>query len=504
MNTFAFLDDFCLQQRHQMKRRFFTPHVIEGSGYNDPRFRPGYSTIAYVPEQDRYLMWTNFNTVFTVIGKTSEHCVMAMAESEDGIHYTPVTGGLKGFGDIDNVVYAGKGNSIHGATVLYAPQEQNPSRRFKCAAALDEPGEIMAYAPCTIAFSPDGKNWSLEENKCVWSHFWSDSYNCLIYNPILQCYQVFCRATGTDRRICTVTSKDLLHWSEPRLILHPDTLDGPGVEFYAMPVCFHNGIFYGYLWIFDTDDEDPVAYKMAGRMRTELAYSYDGLAWNRTHQPALAMKDYDSDGYGVFQSVAYNMILNKEQDRWLTVLTQYTGSHASGMYKNKDDNHLPPAFKVGDVASSVQRIAEMKPGRFCGLEAIGHSARLHTKNMLMKKEGTFPTINVACPYGEMRVRLLNTQNKPLEGFDFADCIPFRGDEIAYKPLWKNRRIEETAGRFFNMEIELQEGCIFGISGDFMPFHSALPQYSYGDVRSAALDVWGTMEKAPDYDALEMR
>ncbi len=504
MNTFAFLDDFCLQQRHQMKRRFFTPHVIEGSGCKATKFRPAYTSFAYVPEQERYLMWTNFNTQFTVIGKTSEHCLLSMSESTDGIHFSPITDGLKGFGDIDNVVYAGKGNSIHGATVLYDPYDSDPSRRFKCAASLDEPGEIMAYAPSTIAFSPDGKRWTLEGEKHVWSHFWSDSYNGLIYNPVLKCYQVFCRATGTDRRICTVLSKDLIHWSEPRLILHPDTLDGPGVEFYAMPVSYHNGIFYGFLWIFDTDDEDPVTYKMAGRTRTELVYSYDGLAWNRTRQPVLSMRDYDSDVYGVFQSSAYNMILNKEKDRWLTVLMESKGGHASGMIKPKDDNHLPPASKVGAVDSCALRIAEMKPGRFCGLEAIGISARLHTKNMLMKREGAFPTINVACPHGEMRVRLLNTGNAPIEGFDFSDCIPFRGNEIAWKPLWRNRRIEETAGKFFNMEIELNEGCIFGISGDFMPFHSALPQYSYGDVRSAALDVWGTLEKAPDYGALELR
>ena len=503
MNTFAFLDDFCLQQRHQMKRRFFTPHVIEDSGCKATKFRPAYTSFAYVPEQERYLMWTNFNTQFTVIGKTSEHCLLSMSESTDGIHFSPITDGLKGFGDIDNVVYAGKGNSIHGATVLYDPDDTDPSRRFKCAASLDEPGEIMAYAPSTIAFSPDGKRWTLEGEKHVWSHFWSDSYNGLIYNPVLKCYQVFCRATGTDRRICTVLSKDLIHWTEPRLILHPDTLDGPGVEFYAMPVSYHNGIFYGFLWIFDTDDEDPITYKMAGRMRTELAYSYDGLTWNRTRQPAVAMKDYDSDGYGVFQSTAYNMILNREKDRWLTVLMQWKGGHASGMIKPKDNNHLPPASNVGAVDSCALRIAEMKPGRFCGLEAIGISARLHTKNMLMKREGAFPTINVACPHGEMRVRLLNTGNVPIEGFDFSDCIPFRGNETAWKPLWKNRRIEETAGKFFNMEIELNEGCIFGISGDFMPFHSALPQYSYGDVRSAAMDVWGTLEKAPDYGALEL-
>lgn len=50
LNTFAFLDDFCLQQRPQMKRRFFPMKEILGSGYNDSLLHTSYSTIQYVPK----------------------------------------------------------------------------------------------------------------------------------------------------------------------------------------------------------------------------------------------------------------------------------------------------------------------------------------------------------------------------------------------------------------------------------------------------------------------
>jgi hypothetical protein len=361
----------------------------------------------------------------------------------------------------------------------------------------------MAYSPFTVAVSPDGKKWTLDGLKNLSSNNWSDAYNSIIYNPILKCYQIFCRATGTDRRISTVLSQDLIHWSTPRTILHPGPMDGPGVEFYSMPVFFHQGIFYGYLWIFETDDEDRVPYKMAGRLRMELVYSYDGLSWIRTYQEAFSMNDYDSDGYGILQNTLYNTILNREKDKWLTVLTLWRGGHVPGLYGPPGNNHLPLALTPSTPGLGVRRIAEMRPGRFCGLEAIGLSGRLRTKNMVMKRGGTFPAINVACPYGEMRVRILNSRNQPVPGFDFQDSIPFRGDELAWKPRWKERRIEETEGKLFNLEIELNGGCIFGISGDLMPHHSALPQYGYGDPRSAAMEVWGTTQKAPDYDMLEM-
>ena len=66
---------------------------------------------------------------------------------------------------------------------------------------------LMAFAPSVIAFSPDGSHWSFDSTKNTFHPLWSDAYNGLIWNPVLKCYQVFCRAIGTDRRIATVTSK---------------------------------------------------------------------------------------------------------------------------------------------------------------------------------------------------------------------------------------------------------------------------------------------------------
>ena len=81
INTFAFLDDFCLQQRHQLKRRFFTLKAIEDSGYNNPLQPPAYSTIQYVSELDRYYMFCSFNTVFSDLKtQQSEQCIMSLAE----------------------------------------------------------------------------------------------------------------------------------------------------------------------------------------------------------------------------------------------------------------------------------------------------------------------------------------------------------------------------------------------------------------------------------------
>jgi len=114
------------------------------------------------------------------------------------------------------------------------------------------------------------------------------------------------------------------------------------------------------------------------------------------------------------------------------------------------------------------------------------------------------TINAAVPNGELCVQLIDSLGKPVPGFLFEDSIPFRGDELAFVPRWRKRQLSEARDKHFAIEIQLQAGCIFGISGDFHPFHSSLPQQSYGDPRPAPMEVFGNTTKAPDYDGILLR
>jgi len=48
-------------------------------------------------------------------------------------------------------------------------------------------------------------------------------------------------------------------------------------------------------------------------------------------------------------------------------------------------------------------------------------------------------------------------------------------------------------------VKMYTGCLFGLTGDFYPFHGALPQAGYGAVEDKAKEVFG--EKV-DYDRIE--
>ena len=476
MNTISFFDNFCIQKVEQFKRRYFEPELIEESQYFDPRHPISYSTILWCPEVGRYRMWYNVNHVVCEVGKKDEHFMLALAESDDGIHWRPYAGSADERGA--NIVFAGAGGSLHGATVIRDEREANPAWRYKCAASFDGTNLPQQFSPGVIATSPDGIQWSEEGHRLKWGSSMSDAYNALFFNPVIGKYQVIMRNVLTDRRICTTTSEDLIHWSKPEVMLTPDPQDSGSCEFYGMSAFHHCGMFYGFLWIFDTDMNDSVPWKFAGSVTTELVYSYDGLHWNRTHREAVRPRPIGE--YGATDAYLFNICEGKDGRDWYIAGIYPRYEHGGALYPDQIKREF-------DRTSSSYYTRRIKPGRFCGLQSTGN-AFVRLKKIFLK--GAELSINAAAPRGEMRVQATSQSYQPVPGFTFEDSIPFTGDEIAHAPRWKNKSVADLKGHAFGLEIKLNGGVLFGVTGDFHPFHSALPQKSYGDPSSALEDIFG--------------
>lgn len=483
LNTIAFFDDFALLNRTQFNRRYFQPRVIEESQFFDPTYSLTYSAMQWCPEAEKYRLWYNVNHQVCRSeiggGGQDEHFMLALAESHDAIHWERRN--YHNRPDGANLVWAGREGSLHGAMVCRDQHDPDPQRLYKCAVSLDSmTRHNQNVAPCIIATSADGIHWDDQQMRLQWGRSMSDAYNCLFYNPVLEAYQVLFRAVLTDRRICTSHSKDLIHWSEPRVILTPDGFDPPCSEFYGMSAWHHDGIFLGFLWIHDTDMVDRVPWKFKGNVYSELVYSYDGLTWQRTHEKAIGLRDIGQ--YGATQNYLCNMTPDRTGENWLISGFFPLLEHGSTTYSERrtslssDSNRL-----VAHYTSTI------RPGRFCGLQGVG-DAFLRTKQILLA--GDDLTINAQCPHGEMKVQLVDLWQKPIEGFSFDDAILFSGDEIAWTPKWKKRSVAELRGKRFGIEIRLYTGCVYGITGRFHPFHGALPQKSYGDPADIAPAIFG--------------
>ncbi len=491
MNTISFFDNFAVQKSIQMKRRYFEPELVEESQYFDPKYSFTYSSVRWCPEVNKYRLWININHVVCEVGKTDERFMLTLAESDDCIHWQP-------FHATDdetlgtNIVFSGSGGSVHGATVLRDEHETDPSRLYKCAASIDDIGIGQGHAPGIIAMSADGIHWNEEDKKFKWGSSMSDTYNDFYYNPVIGKYQVILRNVITDRRICTTVSEDLIHWTKPEVMLTPDPLDDGSCEFYGMSVFYKDGIFYGFLWIFETDMFDSVPWKFAGTVKSELVYSYDGLHWNRTHQPAFSQRPIGD--YGATDAYLMNICESKDKQDWFVASCLPYFEHGGTLYPDQLEREVTPQM-------NAYYTLRMKPGRFCGLQSIGQGL-VRTKKIFLKQPNL--TINASAPRGEMKVQLTDLWYNPVPGFTFDDCIPFVGDDIAYSPRWKNKSVEDLKGRAFGIEIQLNTGCVFGITGDFYPFHASQPQESYGDPTSVIKAVFGQDTEEPNYNSVCLR
>ncbi len=260
-------DDYWLDFRRGTIRRWFSPEYVSTSPWGP------YGSMFYDPGRKKYRLYYE-----TLISKNKDSVrQLKMSESEDMLHFDAVLGD-----DGTDVIYKA-GSGLHGCTVLYDEMDKDPSRRYKLCGMMDvKPKDYDRFDGGWIgvefAFSSDGIHW----NKCPESMAFpqtSDTLNKLLYNPVTEEYDLFHRSAFIDRRISVRSSKDLVNWSDSRIILHPGAQynDGfTGMQHYSMTANYMDGIFYGMLWRYNTCLYNVDYSRMFGFIEPELLYSYDG------------------------------------------------------------------------------------------------------------------------------------------------------------------------------------------------------------------------------------
>ena len=96
-------------------------------------------------------------------------------------------------------------------------------------------------------------------------------HNNAFWAPTLGRYVGITRQWGKPfgRQVARTSSADFVDWDEPRIVLQGLN---ENEQTYAMPVCFHGGVYIGLLAIHDQE---------ADRVWTELAWSPDTENWHR-------------------------------------------------------------------------------------------------------------------------------------------------------------------------------------------------------------------------------
>jgi hypothetical protein len=50
--------------------------------------------------------------------------------------------------------------------------------------------------------------------------------------------------------------------------------------------------------------------------------------------------------------------------------------------------------------------------------------------------------------------------KPLAGFDYANCVPIKGDSVAQEVKWNGKSMTELKGKPVRIEFQLQNADLF--------------------------------------------
>ncbi len=367
--------------------------------------------------------------------------ILCYAESKDGIHWTRPD--LRGKAKFDGTVYAnnqvfGYDHPVEGGPPFYDIYEPDPSKRYKFLINLGNKGYRA------LAVSSDAISWRIAKEYPFLKS--TDTPSAIFYHPERKVYILSVRKSCGDRRIFFMETADWQQFTEPRLVMHPDTEDQPLIGLYGMPVVRYENIFIGLLWkIYG----DPTSLALPnGPLDCELAYSYDGFVFNRTtHKPFIKRNELGDHGGGCIYTGS--MLVDENN-----VIRFYSGGSKAEHFQNQT------------LKDAALMLHTLRLDGFFYFATYAGKGTMRTK--AMRIVGDELKINARSPFGQIRLRIIDEKGQVIPGYDFDDCIPLQGDELFWQPMWKGGKT--IAGVKSNkrrqLDFEITTGEIYAIRGDF--------------------------------------
>ena len=375
---------------------------------------------------------------------------MCYAESQDGINWVKPNLCMIPWGDQEdtNIIMQGDGEAkiahVHVDNDITGDGQLPVAKNIGTIPAgfLREHRFVMFYCDHShyLATSEDGIHWKEKVHSVISNRI--DCYITIVYDGERQEFVSFLRnklifsgkgpedRLGNTRMISRLAGRDL--WSEwdtmPTSVLIPD--QGDAKRFYGMPTFLYGGVYWGLLQHLD---ENPQTIEI------ELVFSRDGLNWERLagHPKLIPVGKPGSWDCGMV-STADRVI--EKGDEWWLYYTGYNGYHdakerqgAIGLLKFRKEGFI--SLRAGENESYVLT----RPLRWPG----GHLV-----------------INASAREGFVKVRVTDQRRNTIEGLDYSNCTPFRGDQVRYQVSWRDGDIADQAGSIIRLEFKFRKADLF--------------------------------------------
>lgn len=452
MTTILFFDDLKLNRLDNMTRAVGRPKLIPESVYRDPT--PGLETPWGYPSIFRDEATGNYRMTYQnrMVELEGHTRMPLLAESEDGIHWAP----RDTTGEIDLPDRAAPHQVLplenHGEWVdTFVDPNAETEEKIK---ALTTTHRAVDGIGTKLWVSPDGIRWRLKEG-IQWHPRAVDPGVEVFWNEVRGTYVLLLRPAMTDRRLAIKETHDWKDFSKPELAMQADALDAPLTELYGMPVLPYEGHYVGLLWLYhcvpEVQGNSPMKYR-GGHVDCQLAYSLNGWHWQRAlRTPFIPCGEPGEPDCGCVYPSSWIIRDNGDID---IVASASTAEHGL----------------VPEGCGSIVMYHLRRDG-FVYLESRTGTGFVGTRPLWIRGDNL--EVNISCPSGEARVQLTTPEGEPLDGFTFDDCVPFSGDERAWRPRWRgDRNLISTAGEVVRLEISLTGGRLYSFRGDFVPLISS--------------------------------
>ncbi len=459
-----FIDDAHIESQREVKRKI-RPADKHHVAVLEPD-RPWECNSAYLygtvlrDDGDGWRMW------YQTYDQNARHqYAIAYATSDDLIHWQkPALGHYSwGYRTDTNMVFGGNRWAASPSVIDHGPQV-DPERRFamlywdaagpeidarladSSLAASERWKEVphSQHGTC-IAWSEDGFNWTPDEKNPILPFIKRDN-DVTGLGDVLSCFWDECRGkyvqyskayrheVGQDEytpiRLCGYSeSDDLRDWSDPVVILEPDSDDDPDAQFYGMTVTPYEGGYVGLLWVWRSDKETDTAW-------IELTYSRNGTDFVRVgdRAPFIPVGEAGQFDSGMLMGTTSNFVVD--------------GDKIGVLYGGWDGPHWSQE-RTGAIG-----LATLPSDRFVGMNAGADGGVLTTVSTKLESETL--TINADSVGGDIVVEV------QCHG-QVVRSVPFSGDLTSHEPRWdENGPLKPFVGKDVVLKFHIHNATLYSV------------------------------------------
>ena len=441
------VDNFLIEQT-DMERRSYTPRKMSFNPVLKPEteLEQGIYGIPGASAKDGGVWWDPKDQLFKMWYEAGWLHRMAYATSKDGIYWErPNLDIVPGTNQIVPEIVA------DSSTVWLDHFTQNDEERFKMFLRSPNsiPGSTERFNYGFSMVSPDGIHWGkpVKTGPC-------GDRSTMFYNPFRQKWVYSLRNPENINRVpigrfryyhehsnflegAKWTKEDLIFWLGADYLDDPDPYIGDKAQLYNLSAVPYESIMLGFFSVWQGPENDVCASdNVIKRNQVMVGYSRDGYSWFREDMnPFHAVNTTTSDAWnqGNLQSVAGAPLIVGDK-----------------LYFYLSGRRLRGTQEI-----TTTGLATLRRDGFASMKGTGE-----LQTPLLKFDGSYFFVN-ANVTGEMKVELLDSNNKVIEGFSKDECKAFKGDNVKAKIEWTgNASLASLKNKQLKVKFYIDNGEIF--------------------------------------------